>query len=210
MVLEVHLIGSIKGYTSFIERCALQCSFLFEAGTASNDEDNNSGGVRMQGKEVETKAAAAADMTDKWYVADGEVNGMTQLCVQGTCGRVWDHPIDVHYATSEIMGWPHLKIQVWGREVDGRGEGSRPVFCGYGFCHCPPPGRGHEIDVVIWRPRGENLRERIVSFFFNERRRLNNEDIYWSNDGVVRHFCDVEACSVGLVHICLDVIVARH
>ena len=35
---------------------------------------------------------------------------------------IWAHPIDVHYTTKGIQGWPKLKLQVWHQDMFGRNE----------------------------------------------------------------------------------------
>ncbi len=35
---------------------------------------------------------------------------------------IWAHPIDVHYSTKGIQGWPKIKLQVWHQDMFGRNE----------------------------------------------------------------------------------------
>ena len=46
--------------------------------------------------------------------------------------QVWSHPIDIHFASASIQGWPRLVLQVW--ELD---EYGRSILSGYGFVHMP-------------------------------------------------------------------------
>lgn len=74
--------------------------------------------------------------------------GQTQVCVCGEDGEaVWSHPIDVHYITTSLSGWPSLLVEVWAQDSGGRNE-----IAGYGMAHLPSaPGR-YEMDVPLWRP----------------------------------------------------------
>lgn len=33
---------------------------------------------------------------------------------------VWAHPIDVHYKTKTVLGWPKLYVEVWSQDSFGR------------------------------------------------------------------------------------------
>lgn len=35
---------------------------------------------------------------------------------------IWAHPLDLHYTTKGIQGWPKLKLQVWHQDMFGRNE----------------------------------------------------------------------------------------
>ena len=41
---------------------------------------------------------------------------------------IWCHPIDIHYTTKGIQGWPKIKVQVWHQDMFGRNE-----LCMYHF-----------------------------------------------------------------------------
>ena len=81
--------------------------------------------------------------TDHWSVVRGETSGKTHLIDAEVCYRVrgvfierplahscshvqegdlfvWCHPIEVHYSTSSIQGWPQLSVQVWRQDEHNR------------------------------------------------------------------------------------------
>ncbi|CAN0456027.1 unnamed protein product, partial [Scytosiphon promiscuus] len=61
----------------------------------------------------------------------------------------WNHPIDLHYTTKSIQGWPRLMLQVWQLDTHGRN-----VLRGYGFRHLPSSPGFSEVSVPCWRPSG--------------------------------------------------------
>lgn len=40
--------------------------------------------------------------------------GQTQVCFCKPGGRAeWAHPVDVHYTTTSMQGWPKMLLEVW-------------------------------------------------------------------------------------------------
>jgi B9 domain-containing protein 2 len=62
----------------------------------------------------------------------GEDSSQTQYASSDDGIQVWNHPIDVHFASASIQGWPRMVVQVW--ELD---EFGRSILSGYGFVHLP-------------------------------------------------------------------------
>ncbi|XP_075225928.1 B9 domain-containing protein 2-like [Lycorma delicatula] len=61
----------------------------------------------------------------------------------------WSHPIDVHFSTKCVQGWPKLHVQVYHYDKYGRSE-----LYGYGFCYIPTTPGTHVIECCTWRPIG--------------------------------------------------------
>jgi B9 domain-containing protein 2 len=81
----------------------------------------------------------------------------TQTCYPGYARTtVWDHPIDLHYACTQIDHWPTLKLKVFA--VD-RMDKARPV--GYGCVTLPTEPGNFEIRVQTWRPAGDSFWEEL-------------------------------------------------
>lgn len=59
---------------------------------------------------------------DKWAKLDGAFNGQTQLSQTDETLVLWNHPIDLHYATTTLSGWPKLVVEVWQEDEYGRNE----------------------------------------------------------------------------------------
>lgn len=59
---------------------------------------------------------------DDWKLLEGQESGQTQvdLPAEDSEYTVWSHPIDVHYSTKSIEGWPKLQLQ-------GRPRLARPI-----------------------------------------------------------------------------------
>ncbi|XP_074786832.1 B9 domain-containing protein 2 isoform X2 [Athene noctua] len=96
-----------------------------------------------------------------WKLLSGSSSGQTQIDdPQADDVAYWCHPLDLHFATKGLQGWPKLSLQVWHQDGLGRSQ-----VLGYGFCHLPATPGGHAVTCVTWRPRGtwrERLRRRFV------------------------------------------------
>jgi len=94
----------------------------------------------------------------------------------------WQHPLEVHYATSAMSGWPCLQMVVWRHDLYGRNEPctflestccpqslpneridtihcrvwALPRSCAgaYGCMRLPMQPGSHVREVACWRPKG--------------------------------------------------------
>jgi len=73
-----------------------------------------------------------------WSILAGLREGQTQVDnPENEDFAVWSHPVDLHFTTKGLKGWPKLHFEVWHQDNFGRNE-----IYGYGFCHVPTsPGR---------------------------------------------------------------------
>jgi B9 domain-containing protein 2 len=108
----------------------------------------------------------------------------------------WAHPIDVHYATKGLQGWPKFNFQVWHQDTFGRTE-----LYGYGTCHVPATPGYHELECVTWRPIG-SLKDQITSYFVGGGLQLKNPELAISNSESYR----LKTASMGKIHLRLNVI----
>eukprot|EP00970_Alexandrium_tamarense_P014341 scaffold4049_cov204-Alexandrium_tamarense.AAC.28 len=67
-----------------------------------------------------------------WSFLAGDDSSQTQYACSDDGVQVWSHPIDVHFASASMQGWPRIIVQVW--ELD---EFGRSSLSGYGFVHLP-------------------------------------------------------------------------
>ena len=67
-----------------------------------------------------------------WSFLEGEDSSQTQYASSDDGVQVFNHPIDVHFASASIQGWPRMVVQAW--ELD---EFGRSILAGYGFVHMP-------------------------------------------------------------------------
>jgi len=74
---------------------------------------------------------------------------------------VWDHPIDVHYTTGTLEGFPRLIVNVW--SLDDHGSAS---LVAYGFCSIPIASGNYKLSCKTWRPTGTS-QEEITRAFIN-------------------------------------------
>mmetsp|Transcript_30887 Transcript_30887/g.35170 ORF Transcript_30887/g.35170 Transcript_30887/m.35170 type:complete len:187 (-) Transcript_30887:225-785(-) len=83
----------------------------------------------------------------------------------------FEHPIDLHYATKSIRGWPKLLIEVW--EVDSHGRNS---IGGYGMLSIPMGAGSYDLEIPTWRPKGSTT-EQWASYFLGARPELQYQDV---------------------------------
>ena len=77
-----------------------------------------------------------------WSLLAGDEASQTQYSAASDDGaQIWNHPIDVHFATASMQGWPRIIMQLC--ELD---EYGRSIFSGYGFAHLPTnPGETSSV-----------------------------------------------------------------
>jgi B9 domain-containing protein 2 len=143
-----------------------------------------------------------------WRALEGFTDGQTQLtnkleveveeeddsrCVI----HPWSHPIDVHYATKGLQGWPRMDFQVWGVNWLGRCN-----ICAYGFINMPSKAGYHELECHTWRPVGD-FRRRFIDYVTGQRIHLiDPSDIIGA--GLNRHIIQSE--SMGTIRVKLTVV----
>lgn len=133
-----------------------------------------------------------------WKVLAGLREGQTQVDVPQNEERAnWCHPIDLHFATKGLQGWPKIHFQVWHQDQFGRNE-----LYGYGFRHIPSSPGHHVLDCVTWQPVG-TFREQVSQMFVGGGPQLRNPDLIYS--GADRFNLRTQA--MGKVHMELNVIV---
>ncbi|XP_014666947.1 PREDICTED: B9 domain-containing protein 2-like [Priapulus caudatus] len=129
-----------------------------------------------------------------WKVLAGLREGQTQVDnPQNEDFAVWAHPVDVHFATKGLQGWPKFHFQVWHQDTFGRNE-----LYGYGFCHVPTSPGIHELECATWRPVG-SLREQISQYFLGGGLQLRNPDLVYS--GVDRYKLHTQAMGKVQLHL---------
>lgn len=134
---------------------------------------------------------------NNWKAISGNTEGQTQVSsshFKENCS--WTFPIDVHFATSGLQGWPKICIQVFHLDWVGRSH-----LIGYGVVAIPTVSGSSLQKCFIWRPRG-NFKERFVQFFLGGS--LFLQDIRSIALGNERYKLNTE--SMGFVTLKLDVI----
>lgn len=177
MMAEVHLIGQVLEASGFDEKS------LF--------------------------AKWSLQTTSNWTVLEGFKDGQTHLsdifniqapADEGELNRnryIWSHPIDIHYVTKGLSGWPRFEFQVWG--VDWMGKTN---INAYGFLNVPMHPGYHELTCYTWRPVGD-IRRRILDYITGYRMHLVDSSDPVIN-GLQRHA--IQAQSMGTITIELNVV----
>jgi len=142
MACEVHVVGQI-GTATFLApgSHAAFCRFRVETGA---------GWTLLAGAAAgQTQAALASELPEAAGAA----------AAVGGAAAVWEHPLDVHYSSATLTGWPQLLLTLWRQDAAGRNE-----VCGYGGVRVPPCPGLHLLEVACWRPEGSALQELCASF----------------------------------------------
>lgn len=135
-----------------------------------------------------------------WRLLSGLKEGQTQVDIPQIGDMAyWSHPIDLHYATKGLQGWPKLHLQVWHQDSFGRSQ-----MYGYGYCHVPSSPGHHRISCVTWRPLG-TWQEQLAQMFIGGGPQLRSPDLIYN--GADRYRLNTEA--MGTVELDLGIIM-RH
>ena len=139
---ELHLIGQIIGGSEFGDNpSSLCCRWKLSAGSSFS---------LFQTYHFTDNIKCATIIGDNWRVLEGASEGQTQLDTP-QIGPIssWNHPLDVHYATRGLQGWPQLHLQIF--QLDSY---SRSNLIGYATVAIPTRPGIHFVDVPAWRPLG--------------------------------------------------------
>ncbi|XP_013400038.1 B9 domain-containing protein 2 [Lingula anatina] len=132
-----------------------------------------------------------------WRVLAGLKEGQTQVDnPQDDEITHWCHPIDIHFATKGLQGWPKIHFQVWHQDSYGRNE-----LYGYGFCHIPMSPGIHDIECPTWMPKG-TFREQISQFFLGGGPQLRDPDFVYNGNNRFT----LSTVAMGKVHLHLGII----
>lgn len=175
---EVHLIGHLLEASGFDDKSLFA---KWSLKTASN-------WTVLEGlKEGQTHLSNAfADSTQ-----DSGQDGLD-------CNRhIWSHPIDVHYVTKGLSGWPKFEFQIW--TVDWMGKAN---ISSYGYLSIPMHPGYHELTCYTWRPVGD-IRRRIVDYMTGYRMHLVDPSDPIIN-GFQRHA--IQAQSMGTITVELNLV----
>lgn len=109
---------------------------------------------------------------NSWKLVEGPQEGQTQLDLSGDGETAfWSHPIELHYLTSGVQGWPRFQLEVWLQDSYGRA-----TLWSYGFIHLPSEPGHHRIECVTWRPVG-SVQDQIHAMFTQSSLQLQDPSI---------------------------------
>ena len=116
---------------------------------------------------------------ENWRVLEGATEGQTKLDTP-QIGSVssWNHPLDVHWATRGLQGWPQIHLQIY--HLDAY---SRTNLIGYASASIPTRPGIHFIESPAWRPLGKDYkRKQFVSCIDRDSIFNYCRYIYWRAD----------------------------
>ena len=98
---------------------------------------------------------------ENWRLLSGVDKGETFYdCSEHYSGTsVFEHPLDLHYVSGSITGWPKLYAEVWGVDVHGRHSVN-----GYGCLTMPVHPGNYSLECNMWRPQG-SYSDQVYTFF---------------------------------------------
>jgi len=148
----------------------------------------------------------SVDWGQTWSLLAGAQKGQSQYSHASNSEEnmsmfVWNHPVDLHFTTANMKGWPRIILQVWNLDNYGRTN-----LVGYGFSYLPMTAGMQVIEVKCWRPRG-TMGEEIRSFFLGTSVHLARDSLIFDEAWENRH--RLVTVSTGTVSINIATIV-RH
>lgn len=137
-----------------------------------------------------------------WKLLEGKTEGQTQLTTkvvdeEGKQRHSWSHPIDIHYFTKGLQGWPKLEFQVWGVDLFGKCN-----ISAYSYLSVPSRPGLYRLTCSTWRPIGD-LRRRLIDWITGYRMHLVDPSDVVGN-GINRHA--IHSQSMGTITVELTVI----
>lgn len=144
--------------------------------------------------------AWSVEYGSSWHHLTGDQSGQTHVDLPGlpSSDHVWAHPLDVHFASDSIQGWPRLQLQVF--QVDAYG---RYDMAGYAFINIPCTSGSHTLTIPTWRPLG-NFKEELQGRFLGGKVRLTSQDMLYTKAWAER--CRLKTISSGKIHIHMDIL----
>mmetsp|Transcript_12731 Transcript_12731/g.18581 ORF Transcript_12731/g.18581 Transcript_12731/m.18581 type:complete len:192 (-) Transcript_12731:1032-1607(-) len=166
---EVHFIGQVVYGTHFETTAGLFCEIHLEYGETWRELPDK------QEQSIQTQTAYPSP------------EGL----------HVFAHPLDLHFATDSIYGWPQLVFRVWRLDEVGRID-----LMSYGVCALPCTSGVFSLEVPTWRPLGKWYEE-TMAFFVGGPPRLLNQDILTAD---VSKRSQIKTISSGTLHLDLEVL----
>ncbi|RVE49622.1 hypothetical protein evm_005754 [Chilo suppressalis] len=167
LMAELHVLGQLNCACDFKETSSLFCRYSFQAGP-------------------------------NWTVISGCSEGQTVTGKPDYRKQVvWAQPLDIHYITKGLQGWPKLVLQVSCLDSIGRAW-----IVGYSCCSLPVVPGHHVLDVPCWLPSATTLTDRIREYFLGGSLQLLNTDII--NLGTDRF--KLKTQSKGSIKLSIDII----
>jgi len=142
---EVHFIGQILGGQGFVCEDGLFCEMVLQVG-------------------------------DNWELLSPPKLYQTQTCYSDLDKSfIWSHPVDLHFASNDLNGWPKAIFRVWRLDSSNKMD----TF-GYGVLNLPRSAGFHKIECETWSPIGD-WDTKSLAFFLGTHPRLQSLDVVSQN-----------------------------
>lgn len=133
-----------------------------------------------------------------WKVIEGQSEGQTATDRSRFDNKsVFAHPIDVHFATRGIQGWPKLTVELL--SVNSLKQ-FYPV--GFGFTYVPAKPGFHKLKIATWRIAPLTALDSIKEKFFSGGFTIVKKDLILS--GTERY--KISTISSGVVEVELSLV----
>jgi B9 domain-containing protein 1 len=97
----------------------------------------------------------------EWDAHSGSVAGITCCSrASGLSSPVFNHPVQVTFASSSPFGWPQIVVVLYGLNSFGNDR-----VLGYGATHIPPVSGPHEMEIPVFTPNPASFVEGIKAWF---------------------------------------------
>lgn len=133
-----------------------------------------------------------------WSHLGGDDSSQTQYASSDDGVHVFNHPIDLHFASFSMKGWPRIVVQAW--ECD---EFGRSILAGYGFAHMPTESGSHDLEIHCFRPCG-TFAEELETFFLGRTSKLEDDNLLFARAWEARS--NLVTSSSGIVRLSITVI----
>ncbi|XXQ36412.1 B9 domain-containing protein 2 [Plasmodiophora brassicae] len=168
---ELHVIGQIAGFRGTLGNAF--CAFKVVAGPTWDN--------------VAEPSYAESQTQVDYGSGDGDDDPL-----------VWNHPIEAHFFTTTLQGWPRIHFQLFSLDdIGGRHHH------GYSVCNVPTTPGHHVMECSVWRPLG-TVSEEVASFFLGLNPQLRTTEILF--DTAQDERCKITTMSVGVITVSIDVI----
>eukprot|EP01029_Cantina_marsupialis_P008652 TRINITY_DN2040_c0_g1_i2.p1 TRINITY_DN2040_c0_g1~~TRINITY_DN2040_c0_g1_i2.p1 ORF type:complete len:218 (+),score=26.87 TRINITY_DN2040_c0_g1_i2:312-965(+) len=136
-----------------------------------------------------------------WTLLSGEIEGQTHSCVPQRDSVIFSHPLDAHFTTTSMEGWPKIKFEVLKLNKYGRSE-----TLGYGLIQIPCCAGEFDIECPTWRPIG-GTKDKLEEYFIERTvQLLSNETVL---EAAHTNRCRISTTATGVLFLRLNIIL-RH
>jgi B9 domain-containing protein 2 len=113
---------------------------------------------------------------------------------------VWNHPLDLHYYSRSLQGWPQIVFHAYTLNDFGAKQ-----IIGYGMANIPNISGRHTLTIPMWRPIGPHTAE-MKALFLSSSTTLADLDSINKIEKAKEDRCHLWTEGVGDVAVDIDVV----